>query len=378
MAKVLIHDVTLREGEQVPGVEFSAATKVRIALELVRSGLRALEIGFVGVDADERACSILARKPETSGCETNLVVLPFDGFVERACGLDARHLMIIVPATQESAYGLFSRTLDEVLGDLEGWVRRLQGSGKTVGLALAHASRCSPRGLEELGRRLSHLRLSRVVFADTTGTLGPPQVAVAVKALRRGVRGSFPISLHLHNDFGVAVANVLAGVEAGAREVQVSVNGIGERAGLAPLAEVVLVLERLATISTGIDLRRLRALSRLVEEQTGILTSPRAPVVGEALFWYETATPILAMLKGKAELVEGISPDVLGEKRRFLAGKHSSRRLRKELLSRNAVLPPGFDDDGLRQAAWKSVREAAVAYRDALELAAADREVFMP
>src|SRR5690606_6951416 len=161
----------------------------------------------------------------------------------------------------------------------------------------------------------------RLAFCDTVGVLVPE---VAADIFSRLSRLEAPISIHCHNDFGMATANTVAALRAGASQAHVTVNGIGERAGNASLEEVVMALESLYQIDTGIRCKDIYQLSRTVSQMTGLLVAPNKAIVGENAFTHEAGIHVHGLL-ADTKTYEPMQPENVGRKRRIVLGKHAGR-----------------------------------------------------
>src|SRR5208337_3044529 len=174
---------------------------------------------------------------------------------------------------------------------------------------------------------------------DTVGVISPSAMKTLIARINREV--NCPIDVHCHNDFGLAVANTIAAVEAGASQVQVTVNGLGERAGNADLAQTVMIMESIYGIRTGIAKERLVETSRLVSRFSGIGIPPTQPVVGENVFSHESGIHTQGVLKCSETFEPGImTPEMVGHRRRLTLGKHVGRHAVRQMLA-DAHIEPG-------------------------------------
>jgi 2-isopropylmalate synthase len=167
---------------------------------------------------------------------------------------------------------------------------------------------------------------------DTVGVISPSGMKTLITRIAKEV--DYPIDVHCHNDFGLAVANTIAAVEAGASQVQVTVNGLGERAGNADLAQTVMIMESIYGIRTGIKKERLVETSQLVSRFSGITITPTQPVVGENVFSHESGIHSHGVIKNSATFEPGImTPEMVGHRRRLTLGKHVGRHAVRQMLT---------------------------------------------
>jgi homocitrate synthase NifV len=202
------------------------------------------------------------------------------------------------------------------------------------------ASRADPSLLVRSARAAQAAGVHRFRLADTVGVWTPLQVHATVSSLRGNVP-ALPLGFHAHNDLGMATANTLAAIEAGARSVDVTVNGLGERAGNAPLEEVAVALKKCLRRPAGVDLSRLVALSRLVSTAAGIAVPATKPVVGEGVFRHESGIHVRGLLEDSRSY-EAFSPQEVGAAPSSIAlGKHSgTAAVRHVLASQGITISP--------------------------------------
>jgi isopropylmalate/homocitrate/citramalate synthase len=170
----------------------------------------------------------------------------------------------------------------------------------------------------------------RLRLSDTVGMLTPEAYGERIAMLTK--QTDIDLQCHAHNDFGLGVANTLAALRAGARYFHVTVNGIGERAGMADLAQTVAALKFLYDVDLGLDLTQLTALSRDLAEITGHPVPPWQPIVGGNVFAHESGIHVNAMLRDTSSF-EPFPPERVGGQRRYVLGKHSGRRLIEHILA---------------------------------------------
>ena len=176
---------------------------------------------------------------------------------------------------------------------------------------LEDASRADPHFVLEISSLLEGLAADRIRICDTVGILTPFKTFELITFLRKYIKT--PLEIHTHNDFGLATANALAGIKGGAVYVSVTVNGIGERAGNASLEEVVMALEKIEGIKTGINIRRLKELSLLVSMSSGKPIPPNKPIVGDLVFTHESGIHVDGVIKDPTNY-EPFPPEDVGAK----------------------------------------------------------------
>jgi homocitrate synthase NifV len=317
---VIIDDTTLRDGEQTAGVAFTRQEKITIARMLNAAGVQEIECGIPAMGKEE--CASIRALVEL-GLDARLITwnraLPADIDASLACGVNAVDLSLSVS----------EQMIHHKLGKNRSWVR--EQLKRAVGYAKAHdlyvsvggedASRADQAFVVELMQIARGLGADRFRFCDTLGLLDPFTMYDRIRALRIAVP-EMDIEVHTHNDLGMATANAIAGVQAGARFVNTTVNGLGERAGNAALEEVVMALRVARKIDVGIDIRQLQQLSRVVGTASNRPVPPWKSVVGERIFAHESGIHADGVIKDPVNY-EAFNPENVGLHRYLVVGKHS-------------------------------------------------------
>ncbi len=292
---LVVHDVTMRDGEGQAGVIFTKSEKLRIARALERLGVDRVEVGIPSISMDDRDVlrALNAAKIKVklvSWCRLNKVD------VDVAADLDSWGVTIELPASRQAAEKLYGGSLESFLEKAVEVGEHAKSRGLHVTFLCVDSSRSDLETLEKVIKTVEGVADS-IALSDTYGVLLPQAAFYLFKKLSE--ISSKPLEAHCHNDFGLAAANSLAAIAGGAQVVHVSVNGIGERAGNAPLAEVVLGAKLLLGVDVNLKLEELRNVSRVVEEASGVKVAPNKPVVGDNIFSVESAQAGLWYAKAK-------------------------------------------------------------------------------
>lgn len=335
--RVTVFDTTLRDGEQTPGVSFTIEQKLDIARLLSEIGVDTIEAGFPASSAQEKETvsriaseNLAAKVCGLSRSRIDDVDTCLD------CGVDMVH--VFIPTSDIQRENTIKKSREEVLqmtGEIVGYVRDHLGSCM---FSAMDATRTDLPYLIEVLKVAADAGATVVNIPDTVGISTPMKMGELISAISREI--TVPIDVHCHNDFGLAVANTTTAVEAGASQVQVTVNGIGERAGNADIAQTVMILEAIHGISTGIETPRLVETSRVVSRFSGIPITPIQPVVGDNAFAHESGIHSHGIMANSQTFEPGImTPEMVGHRRRLALGKHVGRHAVRQMLSLVHISP---------------------------------------
>jgi len=331
--RIIIFDTTLRDGEQSPGASLGIKEKVQIALQLERLGVDIIEAGFpvsskVQFDA-VRACADAVTKTVVAGLARTVEKDITSAYQALK---DARYPRIhtfIATSPIHMEYKLHKKP-DEVLRMAVEAVRLARSYYDDVEFSAEDAFRSDIGFLKEITKAVIEAGAGTVNIPDTVGYAVPSEFGAFIRAIVEGVPnlGDTVISVHCHNDLGLAVANSLAAVQNGARQVEVAINGLGERAGNASLEEVVMTISvrrDYMQYTTGIDTREIYRTSQLVSSLSGIRVQPNKAIVGANAFAHESGIHVDGLLKSRATY-EIMTPESIGlTDMRIVLGRHSGK-----------------------------------------------------
>ncbi|MDR3569397.1 MAG: homocitrate synthase [Syntrophobacteraceae bacterium] len=316
---VTINDTTLRDGEQTAGVAFTITERIEIARSLDEAGVGELEVGIPAMGAQEQE---EIRAIEGLGLKARLVVwcrmIDDDLMAARSCGVGTVNLSI--PVSDQQVESKLGRDRSWVLKQIASMTRKAKDMGFEVCVGGEDSSRADPEFLNRVVAAAEKAGAMRFRFADTMGLLDPFSAFEIFRRLRLAT--TLQLEIHAHNDLGLATANTLAAIRGGATHANTTVNGLGERAGNAPLEEVVVALGKLYGIETGVLPRSLQVLSELVARASGRPVPVNKAIVGEAIFTHESGIHVSGILRDPANY-QNIDPEEFGRSNRLVLGKHS-------------------------------------------------------
>lgn len=332
-----IFDTTLRDGEQTPGISFTTEQKRTIARQLDALGVDIIEAGTPITSKEEKEVVQLICDEGLSAkiCGlARILTRDIDACVD--CGVDMIH--IFVPSSEIQREHTTKMSEAQVKEQAYKMTRYVKERGFMCMFSAMDATRTRLEFLIDLYKTAEEGGADILNVPDTVGISEPFAMYELVGKIYRAVK--VPISIHCHNDFGLAVANSLAAVKAGASEVQVSVNGIGERAGNADLVETVMSLNSIYGLKTNIKTERLFEMAKLIERLTGIQIPVTKPVVGENAFSHESGIHTHGVIVRSDTFEPGImTPEMVGHRRRIVLGKHTGKHSVKKKLSEIGMSP---------------------------------------
>ncbi|MEM4190038.1 MAG: 2-isopropylmalate synthase [Candidatus Caldarchaeum sp.] len=317
--RVEIFDTTLRDGEQTAGAALRPEDKVRLAEALADLGVDVIEAGFPPVSSGETSA---IKQISEMGLRTRVCVLSRceTSDIDAAAKVNPQWIHVFIATSDIHLQHKLKLTREQVLEKALTAVEYAKSYGFTVHFSAEDATRTDVDYLTKVFKAVEDAGADSLDIPDTVGTIIPPVMKQLVAAVKKNVK--IPVAVHCHDDFGLAVANSLAGVEAGAEIVHATINGIGERAGNASLEEVAAALKFLYGVETNIRFEKIYKVSRLVEKLMGITVPKNKAIVGDNAFAHESGIHVHGIL-GNPTTYEPVMPELFGRRRRIVFGKHS-------------------------------------------------------
>lgn len=347
--RVFVWDETLMEGVQTPAVFLTYVEKVKLAKMMDEMGVSIITVGFPGLSEEEKNS---VRKIANEGFQQVSLVATsrmnrsdIDACLE--CGIG--EVELFTPFNGLNLQYFLKTTKERILKTTIDCIEYAKKHGVKVDFVLQDGSRTPLQDILQIFEAAVKAGADRLVVVDTVGFLRPLSMRYLISHVRDGLsqmtRKDVPLSVHCHNDFGLATANTLAGVEEGVAYVHTCVAGFGERSGCAPMEEVCAALELLYDVDTGLELDKLYRLSQLAEKTFALPIQFHKPMIGENAFSYEEEEHVRAMLANPM-IFEPFPPEIIGRETTFFIGKHTGKNLVETRLAQASIkaTPMQIDD----------------------------------
>lgn len=326
--KIYIFDTTLRDGEQAPGVALTVDEKIQIAEKLDHLGVDKIEAGFPASSKGElEACKDI----NSLGLDSTVLGLArtVQKDIDAVLDADLDYMHTFIGTSPLHRDYKLKMSKEKIIDTAVSAIEYGKDHGLTVEFSAEDSTRTEKDFLFEVYGAAVDANVDFLNVPDTVGVLTP----LVTRSLITDLRSAFktPISVHFHNDFGLATANTLTAIECGANQAHVTINGIGERTGNCSLEEIVVALHAAYEIDVDIDTTQLYNLSDFVGRLTGIKMPVNKPIVGDNAFAHESGIHVHGILNN-ALTYEPISPELVGHSRRIVIGKHTGANALKSKL----------------------------------------------
>ena len=326
--KIYIFDTTLRDGEQTPGVALTVDEKIQIAQKLSKLGVDKIEAGFPASSKGElESC----KRIKALDLNSTIVGLSrsVKNDIDAVLDADLEYIHLFIGTSPLHRDYKLKMSKETIIQKATESIDYAKDHGLEVEFSAEDATRTEKEFLFDFYDAVIDAGTDFIDVPDTVGVLTP----IITEQLITDLKSKFntPLSVHFHNDFGLATANTLKAIECGANQAHVTVNGMGERTGNASLEELIVTLKVAYDFDLGMDTTRLYSLSNLIGRITGIKMPVNKPIVGDNAFAHESGIHVHGILNNSSTY-EGISPDLVGHSRKIILGKHTGANALKSKL----------------------------------------------
>jgi isopropylmalate/homocitrate/citramalate synthase len=317
----------------MPGVRFTLDSKIAIARKLDEAGVHQIEAGFPAVSESEKEA---VKRISSLGLDADILCLSrtLEQDIDAAAQCDVDMVLLFIATSDLHLKYKLKFTREQVLDKAVHAVEYASAHGLRVSMSSEDSTRSDMGFMVEFFRRCEDAGAVRLGITDTLGCASPDAVRRIVAKVREST--TKPVSAHLHNDFGLAVANSVAALSAGAEAIATTVGGLGERAGNVSLEQLVMTLKHLYGRDIGIRTEKFTDLARLVFESSGIPMPVTQPWVGPHAFSHESGIHVAAVLNCPLTY-ECVDPDEVGNRRRLVLGKHSGTNIVRSRLDERGI-----------------------------------------
>ncbi|WP_291764524.1 2-isopropylmalate synthase [Caldivirga sp. UBA161] len=330
-------DTTLRDGEQTPGVALRPEEKLIIAMKLEDLGVDSIEAGYPSVSEGEFKSVKMISKEVT---ESEVIALSRSNKadIDRVIDADVKAVHLFIATSDIHMKYKLRMSRSQVIEAAVAAVEYAKSHGLTVEFSAEDATRSDIDFLVNVFQSVVDAGADRLDIADTVGVMWPSRIMNLVRLIKSRVRGNYLLSVHCHDDFGMAVANSVAAIEAGADQAHGTINGVGERAGNAALEEIASAVKFLLGYNTRIRFNRIKEVSDAVSRFFKIPIPPNKAIVGANAFSHESGIHVHGILSNP-QTYEPIDPSIVGMSRRIVLGKHSGRHSVEYALKMMGIEP---------------------------------------
>ncbi len=330
-SRIHILDSTLREGEQHPGVSFTTKQRIQIAWMLDSFGVDQIEISPV-VSSDHFVSTKTIIK---QGLKADIVahVRAIRSDIDVAISCDAEWIATYMGISDIHLSSKLKISREEAKNRALDVADYIKSHGLKARFTMEDASRTNPSFLIEMCKEMNNRKIERISIPDTVGIMRPKGMHKLISLVNQNIDTSKSmLDVHCHNDLGLALANALAGCEAGANQIHTTIDGLGERTGIPSLAETAVTLMLIYNSSNDLRLHMLKDLSRTISQYTGLPIPESKPIVGDSAYKHKAGTHLAAILRDPSAY-EIIEPSIVGNRRKIVFGELAGKNGAAYLLS---------------------------------------------
>lgn len=321
----------------MPGIALTPQYKLRIALALEELGVDSIEAGYPAVSRGEYlAVKTIAK--EVTGSEVIVLARAVKSDIDKAIESDVKAVHVFIATSDIHMKYKLKMTREQVLNSAVEAVEYAKEHGLTVEFSAEDATRSDINFLIDVFQNVVNAGANRLDIADTVGVMWPSKMASLVRTVKENVKGDYLLSVHCHDDFGMAVANSVAAIEAGADQAHGTITGVGERAGNASLEEIASAVTFLLGYQTNIKFYKINEVANLVAKLFGLTIPPNKAIIGKNAFAHESGIHVHGVISNPITY-EPIDPSLVGMNRRIVIGKHSGKHSIEYVMKSIGITP---------------------------------------
>ena len=338
--RIFIWDETFREGIKAPTVYLTYVEQVKLAKLMDEAGVTMINVGFPALSEEEKRN--VSRIVNESFTQTKLTASaePTKNSIDACLECGIKEVTLEAPINGLNLQYRYKITKEQALQRITESVTYIKKHGANVNFILMDGTRTPLEDIIQVFQQAAGAGAIRLGIADSVGFIRPLSMRYLISHVRDGlpdsIRKKIPISIHCHNDFGLATANTLAAVEEGISYVHTCIAGFGERAGIAPFEEVVTCAELLYNIDTGIDMGKISRVSQSAEKAFALPIQFHKPIIGENIFAHEVEEEVEEMMAHPL-VFEPFPPEIVGRETTVFVGRNTGQNLIQEMLEKAGI-----------------------------------------
>jgi len=338
--RVFIQDETFREGIKTPTVFLTYVEQVKLAKLMDETGIAVINVGFPSFSEDDKRSVKRIVNETFEKAALTASALPTKSSIDACLESGVKSISMETAFNGLNLQHKLKQSKEQALKQTVESIEYARKHGATIDFVLKDGSRTPLEDILQIFQAAATAGASKLTIADTVGFLRPLSMRYLMQHIREGLpealKKKVALSVHCHNDFGLATANTLAAVEEGATYLHTSIVGFGERAGIAPFEEVVASLELLYNIDTGIDLGKVYRLAQLAEKAFALPIQFHKPIIGENLFAHEVDEEMEKIVE-QPMLFEPFPPEIIGRETKLFIGRNTGQTLIQKLLEQAGI-----------------------------------------
>ncbi len=338
--RVFIWDETFREGIKAPTVYLTYVEQVRLAKLMDESGVAIINVGFPSISEDERRNVKRIVNESFANAKLTASAEPTKNSINACLESGIKEITVETPINGLNLQSRQKITKEQALQRIVESIDYAKKHGATVNFVLMDGTRTTLEDILQVFEEAANAGAIRLGIADSVGFIRPLSMRYLMSHIRDGlpdaIRKKVPLSIHCHNDFGLATANTLAAMEEGVPYLHTCIAGFGERAGIAPFEEVVTTVELLYNIDTGIDMGKVYRIAQTAEKAFALPIQFHKPIIGENIFTHEVEEDVEEMM-AQPLLYEPFPPEIVGRETTVFIGRNTGQTLIQKLLEKAGV-----------------------------------------